>query len=323
VTQLSYRPDIDGLRAVAVMSVLLYHFGIVGALSGGFTGVDIFFVISGFLITSLIVADLRAGGFSLLAFYERRIRRIFPAMLVVLAVSLVAGYFFLLPGDYTSLGDSAAFSAASLANWYFLQNTGYFDRAADLLPLLHMWSLSVEEQFYLVWPPLLAAFFFIARKEAVVIPWAKRRPGAVHWPDFLFAVPLALAGARVLPPLRVRRRAYSSGGHCLGGGIDRFGIFLLALYRTARTPAPRQAVHDRGLRPCRRIDRRGCWAGCRRAARISGETVPGRPRHEQPGGNVEMGVSAAREARWTSAAIVLRVRSRLVRREDQGRALGR
>jgi peptidoglycan/LPS O-acetylase OafA/YrhL len=169
VTQLSYRPDIDGLRAVAVMSVLLYHFGIVGALSGGFTGVDIFFVISGFLITSLIVADLRAGGFSLLAFYERRIRRIFPAMLVVLAVSLVAGYFFLLPGDYTSLGDSAAFSAASLANWYFLQNTGYFDRAADLLPLLHMWSLSVEEQFYLVWPPLLAAFFFIARKEAAVI----------------------------------------------------------------------------------------------------------------------------------------------------------
>jgi len=169
VTQLSYRPDIDGLRAVAVMSVLLYHFGIVGALSGGFTGVDIFFVISGFLITSLIVADLRAGGFSLLAFYERRIRRIFPAMLVVLVVSLVAGYFFLLPGDYTSLGDSAAFSAASLANWYFLQNTGYFDRAADLLPLLHMWSLSVEEQFYLVWPPLLAAFFFIARKEAAVI----------------------------------------------------------------------------------------------------------------------------------------------------------
>ena len=169
MTQLSYRPDIDGLRAVAVMSVLLYHFGIVGALSGGFTGVDIFFVISGFLITSLIVSDLRAGGFSLLAFYERRIRRIFPAMLVVLAVSLVAGYFFLLPGDYTSLGDSAAFSAASLANWYFLQNTGYFDRTADLLPLLHMWSLSVEEQFYLVWPPLLAAFFFIARKEAAVI----------------------------------------------------------------------------------------------------------------------------------------------------------
>jgi peptidoglycan/LPS O-acetylase OafA/YrhL len=169
VTRLSYRADIDGLRAVAVMSVLLYHFGIVSALSGGFTGVDIFFVISGFLITSLIVADLRAGGFSLLAFYQRRIRRIFPAMLVVLAASLVAGYFFLLPGDYTSLGDSAAFSAASLANWYFLQNSGYFDRAADLQPLLHMWSLSVEEQFYLVWPLLLAAFFFIVRKEAVFI----------------------------------------------------------------------------------------------------------------------------------------------------------
>src|SRR5262249_61852948 len=109
------------------------------------------------------------GSFSLLAFYQRRIRRIFPAMLVVLAASLVAGYFFLLPGDYTSLGVSAAYSAASLSNWYFLQNTGYFDRVADMLPLLHMWSLSVEEQFYLVWPLLLAAFFFIARKEAVVV----------------------------------------------------------------------------------------------------------------------------------------------------------
>ena len=169
VTQLSYRPDIDGLRAVAVMSVVLYHFGIVGALSGGFIGVDIFFVISGFLITSLITADLKVGSFSLLAFYQRRIRRIFPAMLVVLAASLAAGYFFLLPGDYTSLGVSAAYSAASLSNWYFLQNTGYFDRVADMLPLLHMWSLSVEEQFYLVWPLLLAAFFFIARKEAIVI----------------------------------------------------------------------------------------------------------------------------------------------------------
>src|SRR5262245_66312902 len=147
------------------MSVLLYHFGIVSALSGGFTGVDIFFVISGFLITSLIVADLRVGSFSLLGFYQRRIRRIFPAMLVVLAASLVAGYFFLLPGDYTSLGTSAAYSAASLSNWYFLQNTGYFDRAGDLLPLLHLWSLSVEEQFYLVWPLLLAAFFFISWKE--------------------------------------------------------------------------------------------------------------------------------------------------------------
>src|SRR6516164_6531135 len=152
---------------------------------------------------------------------------------------------------------------------------------------------------------------------------AVRAGGAVHWPDFLFALPLALAGARVLPPLRVRRRAYTTLFRSLGGSIDRFGIFFLALYRAARTPATRQAVHERGLRPCRRIDRRGCRAGCRCAARISGETVPGCPRHEQLGGNVEMGVSAAREARWTSAAIVLRVRSKLVRCENQGRALGR
>ncbi len=162
-----YRPDIDGLRAVAVLSVMLYHFGIPG-FSGGFIGVDVFFVISGYLITSMIAADLNAGTFSLLSFYDRRIRRIFPAMLAVLVATMLAGAMFLLPGDFEALGTSTAYSAAALSNIYFLKHTGYFDRAAELLPLLHLWSLAVEEQFYLVWPLLLAGFFVVSKKRGAV-----------------------------------------------------------------------------------------------------------------------------------------------------------
>ncbi|MDX8466852.1 acyltransferase family protein [Mesorhizobium sp. VK23B] len=149
-----YRTDVDGLRAIAVIAVILFHFGVPG-FRGGFVGVDIFFVISGYLITRLLVAEGRE--LSLVEFYGRRMRRILPAMLMVITLSLAAGWFLLLPGDYSSLGRSAAFSAAGLGNYYFLWNTGYFDREATLLPLLHLWSLGVEEQFYLVWPALLMA----------------------------------------------------------------------------------------------------------------------------------------------------------------------
>jgi peptidoglycan/LPS O-acetylase OafA/YrhL len=149
-----YRPDIDGLRAIAVLGVLLYHYG-VSWLSGGFTGVDVFFVISGFLITGILRREMEAGEFSLIGFYDRRIRRIAPALFAVLIVTLAAGWFLLLPGDYEDMAESAAYSAAGLGNLYFFWNTGYFDQAADLQPLLHMWSLGVEEQFYVVWPLLL------------------------------------------------------------------------------------------------------------------------------------------------------------------------
>lgn len=149
----SYRPDLDGLRAVAVVAVVAYHFGL-APFAGGFVGVDIFFVISGFLINSIITREAKAGGFSLLAFYGRRIKRVFPALLVVIAATLVVGWFLLLPADYESLGAQSAAAALGVSNFYFMWNTGYFDRAADLLPLLHTWSLGVEEQFYLVWPAL-------------------------------------------------------------------------------------------------------------------------------------------------------------------------
>ncbi|TGS10231.1 acyltransferase [Mesorhizobium sp. M2E.F.Ca.ET.209.01.1.1] len=161
-----HRPDIDGLRAIAVAIVIFFHFELPG-FSGGFVGVDIFFVISGYLITRLLVAEGR--GPSMAEFYGRRIRRILPAMLVMISFSLIAGWFLLLPGDYAALGRSAAYSTFGLGNYYFLWNTGYFDREAALLPLLHLWSLGVEEQFYLAWPVLILAAKGLARGRRLPI----------------------------------------------------------------------------------------------------------------------------------------------------------
>ena len=153
--RLGYRPEIDGLRAVAVLSVLAFHYG--APIRGGFSGVDVFFVISGFLITQILATEIAAGTFSVLGFYDRRMRRILPAVLVMLAASLIAGALLLFPGDYTALASSSASAALGASNFFFLYNTGYFDQVAELMPLLHTWSLAVEEQFYLVWPLLLFA----------------------------------------------------------------------------------------------------------------------------------------------------------------------
>jgi peptidoglycan/LPS O-acetylase OafA/YrhL len=161
---LKYRADVDGLRAIAVLSVMAFHYGV--PVRGGFAGVDVFFVISGFLITQILFAEMQAGKFSLLGFYDRRIRRILPALLVMLSVTLLVGRFLLMPGDYQTLAASAAAAAFGASNFYFLNHTGYFDQAADLMPLLHTWSLAVEEQFYLVWPGLLLLIVAAARKRA-------------------------------------------------------------------------------------------------------------------------------------------------------------
>ena len=136
-----------------MLSVVFFHAGL--GVTGGFVGVDVFFVVSGFLITSLIVKDLENGMFTLGNFWERRARRIMPAMLVVVFATLIAGWFLLLPSDYASLGRSAAWQALSGANFHFWFNTGYFESHAEEQPLLHTWSLAVEEQFYLVVPLLL------------------------------------------------------------------------------------------------------------------------------------------------------------------------
>lgn len=151
-----YRRDIDGLRAVAVLAVILFHLN-THLLPGGFVGVDIFFVISGYLITKNIATELGAGHFSLVEFYRRRIKRIAPVMLTVIACVLLAGYLVLLPEDLAAMAKSAFWSVGSLANVYFWHevDTDYFAATSAQLPLLHLWSLGVEEQFYLAWPLLL------------------------------------------------------------------------------------------------------------------------------------------------------------------------
>ncbi|MCC8955370.1 acyltransferase [Bradyrhizobium sp. Pear77] len=150
----AYRPDIDGLRAVAVSSVVLFH-AFPGALPGGFVGVDIFFVISGFLITGIVTSDLQAKTFSLTTFYQRRVRRIFPALIVVLAATVIVGLRLLPPDGLHSLGKNAVASVLFAANLMLLSEVNYFDIDAHLKPLLHLWSLGIEEQFYLIWPLIL------------------------------------------------------------------------------------------------------------------------------------------------------------------------
>jgi peptidoglycan/LPS O-acetylase OafA/YrhL len=151
---LPYRADIDGLRALAVIAVMIFH-AFPSSLKGGFVGVDIFFVISGYLISSIILRDLHAGEFSFAGFYARRIRRIFPALALVMFAVLAFGYFALLADEYMQLGKHVGAGAAFLSNVVLWREAGYFDNASETKPLLHLWSLAVEEQFYIVWPALL------------------------------------------------------------------------------------------------------------------------------------------------------------------------
>ena len=149
-----YRPDIDGLRAIAVLSVVVYH-AFPNSLKSGFIGVDIFFVISGYLISSIIFENIDRGSFSFAQFYGRRIKRIFPALTLVLLSCLVFGWFGLLGDEYKQLGKHAAAGAGFVSNFYFWQEVGYFNNAAETKPLLHLWSLAIEEQFYIIWPLLV------------------------------------------------------------------------------------------------------------------------------------------------------------------------
>jgi peptidoglycan/LPS O-acetylase OafA/YrhL len=149
-----YRPDIDGLRAVAVLSILFFHVGI-KHFGGGYVGVDIFFVISGYLITSIIVRELNAGEFSIARFYERRVRRILPALTVAVAATLLAGLVLLSPVQLEDLGRSATATSFFSSNIFFFLGSGYFEGSSELKPLLHTWSLAVEEQYYIMFPFLL------------------------------------------------------------------------------------------------------------------------------------------------------------------------
>ncbi len=189
---LTYRPDIDGLRAVAVISVILFHLG-VGLFSGGFVGVDVFFVISGFLITSIIEKEITQQRFSFLTFWERRIRRIIPALSVMILSTLVAGWFLFLPNDYKRLAQQALSQTVFSSNILFYLQSGYFDTANDTKPLLHTWSLAVEEQFYFFFPLILfilTKYFLKARAWIVggvmAVSFALSIYGVSHHPTGTF-----------------------------------------------------------------------------------------------------------------------------------------
>jgi peptidoglycan/LPS O-acetylase OafA/YrhL len=178
---LAYRSDIDGLRGIAVLAVVLYHFGARG-FSGGYVGVDVFFVVSGYLITGIVLREIQRQEFSLAKFYERRIRRIFPALFVTVAFALIAGAILSTPANFENLGRSSVavtLFVSNLALWS--ESGGYFDPAAAHKPLLHTWSLSVEEQFYILYPLLL------------VIVWRRFGSNMVRWLACLAAASLALS----------------------------------------------------------------------------------------------------------------------------------
>ena len=202
---MKYRADIDGLRAVAVVLVLVFH-AFPAVLPGGFIGVDVFFVISGYLITGIIRDEKQRGTFSIGHFYQRRIRRIFPALLLVLAASYAAGWLILLPVDFAQLGTLTFAGAAFFSNIALWLQSGYFDIEAARKPLLHLWSLGIEEQFYIVWPVLLwlAGRFDIRMILAVGLA--------------SFALNLALVGGHPEATFYLPfTRAWGTAGRCLAG----------------------------------------------------------------------------------------------------------
>lgn len=187
-----YRPEIDGLRAIAVLSVVLCHAGI-STFAGGFAGVDVFFVISGFLITQILAQDLDQGQFSLLRFYERRARRILPALVVMVLATVLPALYWMLPFQRDEYGQSVIGVGLFLSNVAFLLQSGYFATDAGLKPLLHTWSLAVEEQFYLIYPLMLWALWRVGARlrlmglgAMIVASLAAAEFGARHWPDANF-----------------------------------------------------------------------------------------------------------------------------------------
>jgi peptidoglycan/LPS O-acetylase OafA/YrhL len=230
-----YRSDIDGLRAVAVLPVVLFHAG-VPLFSGGYVGVDIFFVISGFLITGILMQD--GGRLSILGFYNRRIRRIFPALFAMLALVTAAALILLTPLDLRSYGASLGSTALFFSNIYFYLGSGYFEASALDKPLLHTWSLAVEEQFYIVWPVALWAMHRLRRHTMLAITLAALVVsfGLSVWhtprsPDAGFFLPhtrfweLLLGAALAMRPIDVNSRPLREAISALGLGLIAYAVF--------------------------------------------------------------------------------------------------
>ena len=189
---MEYRREIDGLRAIAVISVILYHAGL-QAFSGGFVGVDVFFVISGFLITSIILSEKDAGNFTLSNFYERRVRRILPALFLMTFICIPYGWFFMAPSDLKEFSESVLSLSVFASNILFWKTSGYFDTSAELKPLIHTWSLAVEEQFYLLFPIFLTVFWGLGKRVTIsmlivffCISLAMAEWGSLHKPTATF-----------------------------------------------------------------------------------------------------------------------------------------
>ncbi len=231
-----YQPHVDGLRAISIVAVVAYHAGVPG-FSGGFVGVDVFFVISGYLIINQILAQLRAGRFGIFDFYARRALRILPAYGLMLAVTVVAATILLrAPADLGSLARSALYAPVFLTNVYFYGSSGYFDSSADLKPLLHTWSLAVEEQFYLVVPLLLVGLVALARRRG----W--RLPAVLGLAAAVIAIASLLGCILFTPPnidLRVSDRnpafflTWWRAWEFVGGGVIA-GIAALPWHRQSR-----------------------------------------------------------------------------------------
>ncbi len=244
---MKYRPEVDGLRAVAVLPVILFHAGF-GAFGGGFVGVDVFFVISGFLITRILVDELEAGRFSMAAFYERRARRILPALFVMLALCVPAAWALLPPSAMARFSDSLVAVTLFSSNILFWRQSGYFDTAAELKPLLHTWSLAVEEQYYILFPIVLAAVYRFNRRLLVPVLLAgfvlslglaewlvHRRPGAAFfllptrgW-ELLLGALAAVLGARL-------RAGPVTSNVLSASGLGMIGLAVFSFDRSTPTP---------------------------------------------------------------------------------------
>jgi len=265
----AYRPDIDGLRAVAVLMVVAYHIGWT-ALPGGFVGVDVFFVISGYLIGSMIIEDVSAGRFSLMGFYERRVRRIFPALVAMLLGTSVLACLYLLPSEMRLYGRSMVAATFSLSNFYFSLNSGYFVPWAGTLPLLHTWSLAIEEQFYVVFPLLVLLLYrFRPRALWVVLlslalaSFGLSLRGALAQRSVDFYMPQTRAWELLLGVLIAWPGLAAPRGRLQREGAGLLGlVFVVAsgLWLSEAMPMPGYAA----LMPClgaALLILAGCWGG--------------------------------------------------------------
>lgn len=234
--KLTYRPEIDGLRALAVISVIFFHAGL-GLFSGGFVGVDIFFVISGFLITSIIISEREAGTFSFIAFYERRARRILPALFFVVACTALLVRPWMVQSEFTDFCKSVLSISLFSSNYYFRQDTGYFAASAEEKPLLHTWSLAVEEQYYFVFPLLLGLLWRLGTRRLGVVcaflgflsltyaEWRVRSDPEIVFFDTIARVWELLSGSIIA--IYVRKRGDLRGSSRWSGSLSVTGLGLI------------------------------------------------------------------------------------------------